>query len=271
MDQLFGYRLHQALLILALTAVVFGLGGCASQPALRPAEHAQGDGEGVRAESESVAIVAQSDAWAGTPDPIEGYQPVHVRIENRGEQPVRIRYRDFQLSIGDSARYPADPRAIEGSSHTSAYNRGNGPYDHQARQGFRVAPHHAGLFNLTHNLYSAGHRGLHGFGHGFHSGFGFRYGFGYGYPRFRYGGPGYGGPHTRRIHLPSRDMLLAALPEGVLEPGGHIEGFLYYPDLSQAARPEPDTAQPTTLTLTVVHAETNETLGRASLPFVYEH
>lgn len=259
---------HRALLTVAFTVAVLGLAGCASHPALRPAEAARGNGEGVADTSASVMVVAQSENWAGSPNPIEGYQPVHVRIENRGDHPVRLRYQDFQLAIGDSTRSPADPRAIEGRSYTTAYGHEDASYGRYARRGFHIAPHHAELIDRAPNAYTAGYGHPHRFGHGFHSGFG--YGFGYGFRGVHYGGYRHGGPHAREVELPSRDMLLAAIPEGVLEPGGRLEGFLYYPDLSQAAA-EGEETQPTTLTLAVVHAETNESLGRASLPFVYEH
>jgi hypothetical protein len=60
--------------------------------------------------------------------------------------------------------------------------------------------------------------------------------------------------------LPDQDVLRRALPEGVLEPGGAVSGFLYFPD--QPA------GKALTFTATLVDANTNEVFGAIEIPFV---
>lgn len=63
--------------------------------------------------------------------------------------------------------------------------------------------------------------------------------------------------------LPTHEMLEYALPEGVLEPGGKVSGFLYF------QRVERERA--VTLEVQLVDAETSQPLGVARLPFVVAH
>lgn len=60
--------------------------------------------------------------------------------------------------------------------------------------------------------------------------------------------------------LPTRDMLERALPEGVLEPGGTVSGFLYFQQVAREAA--------VTLEVQLVDAETQAPFGVARLPFV---
>jgi hypothetical protein len=63
-------------------------------------------------------------------------------------------------------------------------------------------------------------------------------------------------------------MLLVALPEGRLDPGGILEGFLYFPvDDRSRSKDGAETSAP--LNVSIVHSDTEETLGRLSIPYVY--
>ena len=64
-------------------------------------------------------------------------------------------------------------------------------------------------------------------------------------------------------HLPTPDMLRAALPEGVLEPNGTVGGFVYF------QRVEDGTAR-VTLRHDLVNASTGVELGIITIPFVVE-
>jgi len=236
---------------------------CSSAPALRPAPDAAIGDHGATATEATVTMAAEADAWAGTPHQIDGYTPIRIRLENDGDHPIRVRYDDLRVAAGDSTVTPIDPRAIDGTEYVSPHNAGYGRSAYGSH-GFHVASHHSGL-SSGHGRHG-GHGLAHGFGHGFGHGLG--HGFhpgGYGYRSLRYG---YGG-HSRAVELPTRDMLTMAVPEGFLEPDGHVEGFLYFPTekIPHTKREHPGSAP---FTMTVVHAETNETLGEISIPFEYE-
>jgi len=65
-----------------------------------------------------------------------------------------------------------------------------------------------------------------------------------------------------RLPLPTEDMLEHALPEGVLEPGGTVAGFLYFPDL-------PDEAQGVFTFRADLSEETNgKNVARLDVPLV---
>lgn len=70
-------------------------------------------------------------------------------------------------------------------------------------------------------------------------------------------------PQFRRINLPTEDMVQKALPEGVLDPGGRVEGFLYFEPVN------PELAQ-VFFTADLVNAETGETFGDVRISFTVE-
>jgi hypothetical protein len=57
-------------------------------------------------------------------------------------------------------------------------------------------------------------------------------------------------------------MLQRALPEGVVEPGGRVGGFLYFQRLEGPG--------PFTFSVDLVDAKTGERLGVITIPFVAE-
>lgn len=65
-----------------------------------------------------------------------------------------------------------------------------------------------------------------------------------------------------RVDLPSVDMLQKALPEGVLDPGGRITGFVYFEELRDGARID--------FTIRLFDAVTGESFGALELPFIVE-
>ncbi len=59
-------------------------------------------------------------------------------------------------------------------------------------------------------------------------------------------------------------MISMAMPEGVLEPGGSIAGFLYFEDV------EDTDIQQVDFTVALVDADTEEGIGTARIPFVVQ-
>lgn len=65
------------------------------------------------------------------------------------------------------------------------------------------------------------------------------------------------------VQLPTRDMRDEAIPAGVLQPGGRVSGFLYFPKLPR---------ETTTVTFkqSIIDSDTQKTLAKVEVPFVYQ-
>ena len=194
-------------MLLSAAAPVALLGGCAAT--LKPAPGANpAPGGGATASAGGVEMVTMTPDFPGIVD-IEGVvTPVKVAITNTGNSTVLIRYSDFKLVGADGTVYPALPLyKIDGTA--SAPTSGlYGPIGSPLflHRGFRVAPYYGGLYP--------------------------------GIPRFggRFGGWGrydwndydlaFGGLHS--VKLPTPEMYRNVLPEGVLDPGGSLQGWLYF-------------------------------------------
>jgi hypothetical protein len=152
---------------------------------------------------DGVTVTAQADAWHGSGAVADAVQPVLVTIENDGERPIRVRYGDFALVAPGGRRYSAlPPFRVEGEITRPVVARvaivATPRFRHQR---FYVAPY----FSVVYPGMPV-YRGHYLF-----------------YDPFYYG---FYHPHLRV--RPSADMLDLALPEGVIEPGGSVSGFLYF-------------------------------------------
>jgi len=183
------------------------LGGCARQAELVPMP-----GVGAlpappgRAAAEEAGIVleAEPDAWRGIPSNLEEeVTPLLVTLTNDGDTPLRIRYNDFVLRGVGGQEYRALPPFDVRETVTLSIR--------EARfNGFAVAPY---LSPYYPGIRAYGDPSL--FDDIYYS----RY-----YPAFV------------RVNLPTGDMIQQALPEGVLEPGGRVAGFLYFEEVDEDAR-----------------------------------
>jgi len=190
-----------------LVATAPALGGCSAT--LKPAPDAiPATGGGATASTGGVQIVTMTPDFPGIVDIQTAVTPVKVSITNHGTSTVLIRYSDFKLVGADGSVYPALPlRKIDATA--SAPVTGFDPVLSPAFQyrGFRVAPYYGGIYpGLTR--------------------FGGRFPYGYG----RYGWDYYDAAFDgfRSVKLPTPTMYQNVLPEGVLDPGGSLEGWLYF-------------------------------------------
>jgi hypothetical protein len=219
-----------------LTAgVVLALGACTGAQELEPAPEAtrtEGPGTAVVARDAGVRVEAQVDAWDGNPDELEGVMtPIRVEVRNRSDEPLRLRYQEFQLVEPDGTRRAAiPPFDINDDVATSARVRPAYAYD-----GFYIAPHLQTFYDFDayepfdHEPY-------------YYDDF---------YPYYA---------SVTKLELPSPSMLEKALPEGVVAPGGHAEGFLYFQDV------DPD-APRVNFEVDLTHAMTGADFGRVEIPF----
>ena len=177
--------------------------GCATE--LKPAPSAQtvsGMPNAAKARAQGISIIAQAADWPGRAEIQKKVTPLRIKIENNSGGPLRISYDEFALIAPNGERFSALPLyQIEGK----VPERVSGPYlgpPEFAYQGFAVAPYYgprypdmtpyAGDFYVT----------------PFYNQFYYHY--------------------WTNVSLPTADMRLKAIPEGVLSSGGSLEGWLFF-------------------------------------------
>ena len=221
--------MHITLFAVALvTAATYGLSPVNAAPPQEPEERG-------RASTAGVSLSVKADSWVGWPAPLTEVIPLLVTVHNGSSMPVRIRYQEFQLvPPSGAARSALPPFDIRGAETTAVGTVGivPGPYPYVI-DGFLVAPYmsafyphltpFAGPFLFDPVFYSTN------------------------YPVFL------------DIPLPTRDMVAKALPEGVLQPGGSITGYIYFQGDDVAG-------ERATLRMDVVDASNGRMLGSARIP-----
>ena len=201
---------------LAVAGLALVLAGCAARAGSGGASPASVRVGGVE-------VVATANAWRGWPAGLSRLvTPVHMRLANRGDVPVRVDPRTFALALPDgrlAAMLPADVRGLTPAPAPAALAQAGaalGPTRERSGAGWalnepaldpRVDPSHE---------------------------------------------------PDRTWELPSADMLALALPDGVLEPGREVSGFVYFERAPRQVRE-------VTLTWPVVDA-TGTPLGVALVP-----
>jgi hypothetical protein len=173
------------------------------------------------------------DTWNGDPASLrDAFTPVNVVFSNEGLHPVAIRYRYFTITNPAGVKSEAlPPFQIRGSVN-------------------EVGP-------------------------AFVPGFGYR-NFAL-YPRYRFGGGlgywsddwGWDNRWYQRYYglwqrsLPTQDMLNKAIPEGVLQSGGRVEGYLYFQKV-------PDNAKSLEFDANLMDAKTHKQFATLRIPFERE-
>lgn len=184
-------RMNSLLALATLT-----VGACASgQQNLVPSASAHGVIGGKNApgaEHHGVRVLAETGPWPEPAKITDRVTPMRVRIENTGEVPVRVRYRDFALVAESGRVYHAIPPA-------QASGLVRMPLTTSSREspGYVYAnpgvPVWAGRFAVDY------------------------------YSDYAY---------WSRVHLPTPAMREWALPEAVVKARGELEGYLYFPHVA---------------------------------------
>jgi hypothetical protein len=220
-------------LICAVAAVA-----CAGSSELQPAAGARGlrgvENAAVSC-SNGVQVTAQIASWPSDANADRMVTPLRIIVQNEAREPVLVRYADFTLETSAGKQYPSPPLRVEDrhanlefSAHTASPVRANILY-----KAFRVAPqyrmHYRGLvpydgpFDHDSSYYDA-----------------------------HYGDWG-------TSTLPTNEMISRALPEGVVDPGGYVAGYLYFPKVKSSAR--------MVLHASLPGAKSGEVAGMVALPF----
>lgn len=183
---------------LLLCAAAIAAAGCAT-PTLVPAPGANSLApHAATAETGGVRLVARAEAWASEPQRLPAHvTPMLVTVINDSERAIRVAYEGFALVGPDGRRYRAfEPARMEGVLTEMV--------------GYVPEP---GPYFAPSPAYFPG------------SVF-------WPHPAYWYNP----GPALRYVRVPTVDMLRQALPEGLVEPGGQVSGFVYF----ERVRPEDD-------------------------------
>ncbi|HEX8697999.1 MAG TPA: hypothetical protein VF815_04130 [Myxococcaceae bacterium] len=223
-----------------LWVVALGLlAGCIPEARLQPLPEAQslvGDTSAAVAEAQGVRLVADGAAWDSYPQNLERrLTPVEVRLENHSGRPLSIRYEHFDVEGSSRFQYAAIPPMS---------------LDEATRNNFPVcaARYSPQTWDYRWGWYGRGWA---------------RTPLSLEWPNPFYD-PLYDPFFTPNVRceepLPTQDMLKQALPEGTLENGGTVAGFLYFQGVTEREKQ-------VTLQAQLVDARTGEPFGSLSIPF----
>jgi hypothetical protein len=222
------YKSERALPLAVIGLMFAFVAGCAAHRAYlvpAPTDNLANGGHSAVAESNGVKVVVTPNQWNGTPRDLPNkVTPVKVRIVNHSNQPLRVVYGDFTLQTQQGTSLAAlPPSEIRGTQYISqnimpgqarlveAAWRDEDSGDDEGRvlispgfdsDNFYYAPY-----------WSYGYAGLSPWPYGWAPD--------QGYYNMYY-------PYMQQVHLPTQSMLRKGIPEGVIKPGGYVDGFLYF-------------------------------------------
>lgn len=239
-----GYRSStQSLRYIAAAGAGLLLTGCAATK-LQPAPQARlldNDTTIVTTASDDVQVTAEAENWSGEADIDEVVTPMLVTITNDSDHPIRISYEGFSLvEPGNGRRFAAlPPWEVRGETRLADGYRPIAEPRLRARS-FRVAPYYGSLYP----------------GYGTFTGYGY-------YSSIPYYTTYYDYWRRLEIELPTPTMLKRAIPEGVIEPGGMVAGYLYFEKVQGL-----DRGTRLDLRTELVDAESGEIFASLDMPFM---
>lgn len=223
--------------VIAAAALVTA--ACAGARPRPPAEATPAllQGDVAVAQEAGVQVVATTRAWEGQPVALDAeLTPVLLNILNHSRRPLLIGYEGFQFISEAKTAYAALPPYRIEAEVSRSVSAGR-PYYRYA--GFGGAPYLRGYYPQL-----AVYDGPFAFNGSYYVA--------YAPVWSRY----------QSVELPTEDMLQRALPEGVLEPGGRVGGFLYFQRVEGPG--------PFALSFALVDARSGERFGVIAMPFAAE-
>jgi hypothetical protein len=214
---------------------------CGSHRAvLAPAPGARvvpGTAAAATADMDGVRLRVEADSWPGPPAVVDAVTPLKVTIENHTAQPLAIRYDRVLLTSREGAQLeavpPFAPRADAAGGLARPVDAATGA--EVVQRGFQVAPYLRPYYPrlaafprpfLFNSLY---------------------------YDRYA--------DYWDARHAPMEAVRANAIPEGVLEPGGTVAGYFYFPDVA-----DKDVSQ-VTFHADLVDTPNGDPVARVSVPF----
>ncbi len=227
-----------SILVFLLTLPLFTLlqTGCSHHMEVIPAPTATlapGEKNTAMSADAGVTIDADGRAWSGHPYDLNRIMtPMEVRFKNDSSEPLQIRYKDMSLTTASGFTYhPLPPYRIRGEithvepvSPAFGFNR------------FYISPYYAPFYSWDFDTWGGP----------------FGYDWGY-YPQWY---------AVWQTHLPTRDMIRQAIPEGVLQSKGSLSGFVYFQKVDKKHQKES-----LTFTTDLVDAKTQKPFGKVTIPF----
>jgi hypothetical protein len=205
---------------------LFALEACVHQKVLEPAAGvpvASGRRDVAEAATAGVTVMATGDSWKGDPPGLGSlFTPVGVTIENHSGKALRVTYRDFSLS-GASGFHYAAIRPIRARGTLSA------PGTTSAASQPTYADVYPAVDDWPGPVVYAPYQS-----HGFDA--------------------------IWPERLPTQDMLAKAIPEGALQEGGKVSGFVYFQSVTGR---EPAVE----FEMTLANATDGQAFGRIGIPF----
>lgn len=228
---------------LLLLATAGLLAGCADRVSLMPAPSAttvptSGEATAAVETVSGVRVKVISREWPGEANISEAVTPLKVEINNNSDKPVLIRYSEIRLVTPTGQAYAAlPPFAID--ENVSAPRLASGYYPITlpgfTATRFTVSPLYSPLypgFPVAAGTFP--HDPLY-------------------YGRY--------GNFWRSVELPTTAMTRLALPEGVLDPGGRMQGYLYFQQV------DPDVAH-LRFRMDLIQAGRGDEFGSIEIPFL---
>jgi hypothetical protein len=240
LDIKFCYKIQWMRKILLMLTIISGITSCRDYVRLTPAPEAQeveGINHAAKASVAGVNVIVQARAWVGTTAIKTEVTPLKLTVENNTNKSIRIRYSDFALISSTGEHFAAlPPYAIEGTIEEPVriHPRPGIVAPRFFHEGFHVAPHFSPYFDRITAFDGA-----------------FFYDPFY-YNRYY--------TYWQEIELPTIEMLQEALPDGVIDPGGKVIGFLYFETVT------PD-IQRVVFRMDIADARDGTVLGTANIPF----
>lgn len=217
--------------------LALALAGCTYETELVPAAGANEVGyDAALTKVDGVQIRANGEAWPGLEDVRDQVTPVHLSVYNNSKKPIRLRYDQLWLLDQDGVRYAAlPPFRITGSVAADVYGVMRPGFTYV---GFEVAPAYSNLYpDLTVTDYDFDEPTEDEYDSAY-------------YPYWA----------TVEARLPTPTMLKMALPEGVIKPGGRLDGYVYFQHV-------PGHAGRVDLDMRLVDASNNKQITTARIPF----
>lgn len=207
-----------SMMSLASLALALAVAGCGANDTANPepaaaAEPVSEMEDATRTSVSGVSVLTQAAPWPGE-TPIENeVTPIRVRIENNGRIPIDVRYRDLTLLGPEGNRYNAlPPYRIAGTVTQPEVDRSYGPINNPGftHSGFELAPYYSPVYPGM-AVYT---------------------------DPFVYDANFYGNAYRywEDTQLPTVEMLRQAMPEGVVNSGGNIEGWVYFEKVPEHER-----------------------------------
>lgn len=205
------YRKQQIHHFCLLVAGALALGACerGSQPEAQAPTVPQAErGPSVSQMTiQGVHVTARADSWGGDARISSEVTPVRVLIKNDSEASIAIRLRNFELVENEQSYRPLPLHDIEGLVLVDEVAARGSELELAARRAlsFKFAP----FYKATDPELDT-YAGEFGVDEEYLTTF---------------------GPEFDMTSLPTETMWRAALPEGVLMPGGYLDGYLYFQQL----------------------------------------